>query len=129
MICGQEAGWAVERGVKALLTALNDPVRFRHGLSPMWRHLQRSLDWEMPGRVELRQAMERLFTLTDCEDPEEPGGQGNLLAQYTGDWRRDRVGRRYRLLGEREQTDLRDAVIEAAIRLCGEARRLTEMDQ
>ena len=128
-VCGQEAGWAVERGVKALLTALNDPVRFRHGINPMWQHLQRTLDWEMPRRVELRQAMERLVTLTDCEDPEGPDGHGNLLAQYIEDWRRDRVSRRYRHLGEREQTDLTDAVIEAAMLLCGEARRLTGMDQ
>ena len=35
-ISGQDAGWALERGVKALLTALNDPVRFRHGITPMW---------------------------------------------------------------------------------------------
>ncbi len=29
-----------QRGVKALLTA----VRFRHGITPMWQHLQRTLD-------------------------------------------------------------------------------------
>ena len=128
-ICGQEAGWAVERGVKALLTALNDPVRFRHGLTPMWRHLLRTLDWELPGRMELRQAMEGLFTLTDCEDPEQPDGQCNLLAQYTEDWRRDRIGRRHRHLGEREQAGITDAVIEAATQLSREARRRAGIDQ
>ena len=129
VLSGQDAGWAVERGIKALLTALNDPVRFRHGLTPMWRHLLCTLDWELPRRVELHQAVERLFTLTDCEDPEEPDGQGNLLAQYTDDWRKDRVNRRYRRLSEREQTELTDAVIEAAMQLCEEAGRLTGIDQ
>lgn len=68
------------------------------------------------------------MTLADDEDPEEPGEPGNLLAQYIDDCRRDRVDCRYRRLGEREQRDLTDEVIEAAMQLCGEARRLTGMD-
>ena len=125
-ITGEEAGWALERGIKALLTALNDPVRFRHGITPMWRHLQRTLDWETPRRAELRRAMERALTLTGCDDAEEPDGRGNLLAQYIDDWRRDRVGRRHSSLEEQEQEDITDAVIEAATRLYGEACRLTD---
>ena len=127
-ISGQHAGWAVERGVKALLTALNDPVRFRHGITSMWHHLRSTLDWETQGRVALRQAMERLLTLTACEDSEGPDGQGNLLAQYIDDWRKDRINRRYRRLSEREHQDITDAVIEAANRLCGEAQRLTGIE-
>ena len=79
--------------------------------------------------MELRQAMEGLFTLTDCEDPEQPDGQCNLLAQYTEDWRRDRIGRRHRHLGEREQAGITDAVIEAATQLSREARRRAGIDQ
>ena len=124
-ITGEEAGWALERGIKALLTALNDPVRFRHGIKPMWRHLQRTLDWETPARAELRRALERALTLTGCEDSEQPDGRGNLLAQYIDDWRRDRVGSRHSSLEEQEQADIMEAVIEAATRLCGEACRLT----
>ena len=126
-ICGQEGGWAMERGIKALLTSLNDPVRFRHGVTPMWRHLERTLDWESLARAELRRAMERVLTLTDCEDAEVPGDRSNLLAQYIEDWRKDRIDRRPRPLGEQEQRDITDAVIEAATRLCWEARRLTGM--
>ena len=126
-ISGEEAGWALERGIKALLTALNDPVRFRHGITPMWHHLQRTLDWETPERTELHRAVERALTLTYCDDAEEPDGRGNLLAQYIDDWRRDRVGRRARPLDGQEQADITDAVIEAATRLCEEACRLTDM--
>ena len=126
-ICGQEAGWALERGVKALLTALNDPVRFRHGITPMWQHLQRTLDWESPARAELRRAMERVLTLTGYEGAEGPGDRSNLLAHYIDDWRKGRIDRRYRLLDEQEQRDVMDAVIEATARLRGEASRLTGM--
>ena len=126
-ICGQEAGWALERGVKALLTALNDPARFRHGITPMWQHLERTLDWESPARADLRRAMERVLMLTDCDDAEGPDGRGNLLAQYIDDWRKDRIDRRPRPLDGQEQAEITDAVIEAATRLCVEARRLTGM--
>ena len=80
VVCGEQAGWAMERGVKALLTALNDPVRFRHGITPMWQHLERTLDWETAGRMELRQAMERVLTLTTCED----AGTGGRPRQPVG---------------------------------------------
>jgi hypothetical protein len=122
--CGQQAGWAMERGIKALLTALNDPVRFRHGITPMWQHLQRALEWDTPSRAELRQALEEVSSLTDCEDEEQPDARGNLLAQYIDDWRRDRIDRSYRRLDDQEQADLTKAVIEAATQLCEEARRL-----
>ena len=114
----------MERGVKALLTALNDPVRFRHGITPMWQHLQRALEWDTQLRAELRQAVERVLSLTDCEDEEQPGGRGNLLAQYIDDWRQDRIDRSYRRLDEQEQADLTEAVVQTATQLHEEARRL-----
>ena len=69
--------------------------------------------------------MERVLTITDCADPEQPDGRGNLLARYIDDWRRDRMGHRDRSLGEQEEADITNLVIEAATRLCEEARRLT----
>ena len=121
---GQEAGWATERGIKALLTALNDPVRFKHGITPMRQHLQRTLDWDTPERTELGRAVEQVLTLTNCDDPESHDGRGNLLAQYIDDWRRERVNRRRRNPEKQERDALRDAVVKAATLLGQEAHRL-----
>ena len=83
------------------------------------------MDWEAPGRAELCRAMERVLTITECAGPEQPDGRGNLLARYIDDWRRDRIGQKYRSLGGHEEADIVNAVIEAATRLAEEARRLT----
>lgn len=110
----------MEREIKALLTALNDPVRFSHRIIPMWQHLQRALEWDTPSRAELRQAMERGSSLTDCEDEEEPNVRSNLLAQYIEDWRKDRIDHRYRRVSKQEKGGITGAVIEAATQLCAE---------
>ena len=42
---GHEARQAVEHAMKGLLTAHDDPSRFRHDLSSMWNHIDQNLPW------------------------------------------------------------------------------------